>query len=139
MRFRHKSSEPGTEDDSLHPDLYACEPEHLKAAFAGSGLINNNKLEFKRINFLHNDTLEIEDSKGRRWNLTVYYDKELNTQLAMIFNDKIRSIKKLESGRSEYYFATVKMDDNNYEDFVVLDKYFIVGGDNYDLQIFRIQ
>jgi len=63
----------------------------------------------------------------------------LNTQRALLFNDSTRSIRKLETGHSEYYFAAVKINGNNCEDFAVLDKYYIVGGDNYDLQIFRIQ
>jgi len=69
MRFRYLHSEYQTED-SLHPHLYHWKPDGLKWAFGESGLIKNNKLEFKEINFTYNDTQQIKDSKGRLWNLT---------------------------------------------------------------------
>ncbi|MFT3796599.1 hypothetical protein [Flavobacterium sp.] len=142
LRFRNSYNDQEFskfQNDSLEqigPQLISDKHSKIKSELERIGLIKNDRLKFQKIKW--------ESSMVDNEKLTDNYD------LYRVFYNSSKACQTLEAKVGNYEFGYLLKNENpleyyvvdlipgNFKEIILLEKSYVLNGDNYELQIFEI-
>jgi hypothetical protein len=118
----------------LNPKIVGYDNSDIVTRLKNYGIIKNERFDSTTLKWQYSDI--INDIKRYEYqNCKVYYDEKNNCQTLQIEHDDNILTYNLKV-ESPALFSTI---DENDKLYVVLDRYYIMNGDNYNLQIFKVE